>query len=110
MGFDWQNAQQVWQKVEEEIGELKVAINNSNSKEIEEEFGDILFSLVNLSRFIDVNPEDALRNTINKFIDRFKMIEKELSQQGKDLSNTSLEEMDSIWEKIKKDKSQCHNK
>jgi len=104
VGFDWQNAQQVWQKVEEEIGEFKEALNNSNPDAIEEEFGDILFSLVNLSRFIKVNPEDALRRTINKFADRFKKVETEMARQEKTLADSTLEEMDAIWEKVKQKK------
>ena len=101
VGFDWQNVEQVWQKVEEEMKEFKQAIHHQNSDNIEEEFGDLLFSLVNLSRFIHVNPEDALRKTIDKFIRRFRKIENYFSQQGKTLSEVSLQEMDSKWEEIK---------
>ena len=105
VGFDWQKTEHVWNKVFEELNEFKQALTNSNMTEIEEEFGDLLFSLVNLSRFLRVNPEDALRKTIDKFVERFTKIEFELSQQGKSVTDTSLEEMDAIWEKIKNEKN-----
>ncbi len=101
VGFDWPDAVQVWEKIHEEIEELKEAIASSETKKIEEEFGDVLFSFVNLARFIHVNPEDALRNTIHKFTTRFQKIETELRARGKETSEWNLAEMDEIWEKAK---------
>ena len=101
VGFDWKEYKDVLKKVEEEIKELKNAAEIDNKDKIEEEIGDLLFSIVNISRFLKVNPEDALRKSINKFIKRFTMIEKEFNKQGKQLSEVSLEEMDKIWEKAK---------
>jgi MazG family protein len=101
VGFDWPTEEPVWDKIQEEIEELKVASEANDKGRVEEEFGDLIFSLVNVSRFIGVNPEDALRKTTEKFIDRFNKIEKELALQGKNMNQASLEEMDVIWEKIK---------
>lgn len=101
VGFDWDDVSQVWQKLNEEEEELKEAIETRNPARIEEEFGDLLFSLVNLSRFIKVNPEDALRQTINKFIRRFKLIEAKLNEIGKTPEDCTLAEMDRIWDKVK---------
>ncbi len=103
VGFDWDNTEQVWNKVEEEIKELQDEIKNNDKERIEEEFGDTLFALINYSRFIDVNPESALERTNKKFIKRFQYIEKQVSSQGKDLRNMSLEEMDKIWKQAKKE-------
>ncbi|HZV12120.1 MAG TPA: MazG family protein, partial [Candidatus Kapabacteria bacterium] len=103
VGFDWSNIADVWKKVEEEIGELKHEQDQNAPKEkLEDEFGDILFSLVNYARFLKVNPEDALRRTSEKFIKRFQYIETELAAQGKDITSTSLAEMDALWEQAKK--------
>jgi len=102
IGFDWRNREDVWKKVEEEISELKKAIESGDQKKIEEEFGDLLFAMVNYSRFLNVNPESALNKTIDKFIRRFQYIENELKSQGKDIYTATLEEMDAIWEKVKK--------
>ena len=103
IGFDWDNAGQVWAKVEEEIEELKQELNNNgdNEREIEAEFGDVLFSMINYARFIGVNPEDALERTNRKFIHRFQFLEKEVAKEGKQLSEMSLDEMNAIWEKAK---------
>ena len=101
IGFDWDNKDQVWEKVQEEIQELKSEID-SNSDKIEDEFGDVLFSLINYARFIGVNPENALEKTNKKFIKRFQYLENESSNDGKILSEMSLEEMDEYWEKAKK--------
>jgi len=101
IGFDWDNKDQVWEKVIEEIEELKVEID-SNSNKIEDEFGDVLFSLINYARFIGVNPENALEKTNKKFIKRFQYLEIESKKDGKELSEMSLEEMDLYWEKAKK--------
>lgn len=102
VGFDWQNAQQVWQKLEEELGELKQALSQANPAEIELEFGDLLFTMVNLSRFIGVNPEDALRKAIEKFSTRFRELENEAARTHNSLENMDLEAMDRIWEQVKK--------
>jgi XTP/dITP diphosphohydrolase len=101
IGFDWDNKDQVWEKVIEEIEELKVEID-SDSNKIEDEFGDVLFSLINYARFIGVNPESALEKTNKKFIKRFQYLEFESKKDGKELSEMSLEEMDMYWEKAKK--------
>ncbi len=103
VGFDWKDMQPVWEKVEEELKELKVEIQNKDPEKVKDEMGDVLFSLVNLSRFLDISPEDALRMTISKFEMRFAKVEKELKKRGKDFSNSSLEEMDGIWNDIKKE-------
>ena len=101
IGFDWDDKEQVWEKVQEEIQELKVEID-SDSDKIEDEFGDVLFSLINYARFIGVNPESALEKTNKKFIKRFQYLENESKKEGKTLSEMSLEEMDVYWEKAKK--------
>jgi tetrapyrrole methylase family protein/MazG family protein len=102
IGFDWENAEQVWPKVEEELAELRRACQLGDQKKIEEELGDVLFSLVNLSRFIRVNPEDALRGTVDKFVRRFKKVEQELKERGICLWDASLQEMDEVWERVKR--------
>jgi len=102
VGFDWENVHQVWEKVEEEINELKQSIDDNSPQEIEMEFGDLLFAMVNLSRFINVNPEDALRMAIEKFSARFHQMEKEVADSNKSLHDMKLEQMDEIWEEIKK--------
>ena len=102
VGFDWSELPPVLDKVDEEIAELKNALELNEPKEIKKEMGDVLFSLVNLSRFLDINPEGALRMTISKFEIRFSQVEKELKNRGKSLSNSTLEEMDEIWNMVKK--------
>ena len=102
VGFDWENAHQLWEKVDEELKELKQAVHRQQPEEIEMEFGDLLFTLVNLSRFINVNPEDALRKSIQKFSDRFRQMEREVINSNNSLDSMNLEEMDQIWEDIKK--------
>lgn len=101
VGFDWDNSQQVWEKVEEEIEELKEEVRNNNKEKIEQEFGDTLFALINYARFIDVNPETALERTNKKFINRFQFIEEKALQQGRSLKDMTLEEMDKIWNEAK---------
>lgn len=101
VGFEWENKEQVWEKVEEEIRELKTAIVENDSKLIEEEFGDVVFSLVNYARFLHVDAENALERTNKKFIHRFTLMEQHAMQNGMDLHNMSLEEMDEIWNNIK---------
>jgi len=102
IGFDWDNARQVWEKVEEEIGELKHELSDEgNIDKIEDEFGDLLFALINYARFIDVNPETALERTNRKFIRRFQYLEKAVNAEGKKLHDMSLSEMDVYWERAK---------
>lgn len=101
IGFDWQNKKQVWDKVLEEIQELKDE-EISKSERIEDEFGDLLFALINYSRFININPEDALEKTNKRFIKRFQILESMVKNQEKDFSDLSFEEMNLFWEKAKK--------
>ncbi len=101
IGFDWDNKEQVWDKVNEELGELKVEIAAKSDK-IEDEFGDVLFSLINYARFLKINPEDALEKTNKKFIKRFQYLEAESLKDGKVLADMSLNEMDVYWERAKR--------
>jgi XTP/dITP diphosphohydrolase len=98
VGFDWKRKRDVWKKVDEEIEELADAERSKNRAHIEEEYGDVLFSLVNYSRFIGVNPEFALKGSIDKFSRRFYHIEKELQRRGKRIGAVSMKEMDEIWD------------
>lgn len=100
IGFEWDNREDVWEKVEEELAEFKAEVD-SNSDKIEEEFGDLLFSLVNYSRFIEISPENALAKTNNKFITRFRLMEELIQQDSKDIREMNLQEMDEYWEKAK---------
>lgn len=102
VGFDWDKVGDVMKKLDEEIGEFKEAMEKNNEDAIEEELGDVLFMLVNISRFIGVNPEDALRKTISKFISRFRYIEMAAADSGKTLSDMTLAEMDALWDEAKK--------
>ena len=106
VGFDWDRKEQVWQKVEEEIQEFVDEINNTannvSQQKLEDEFGDVLFSLINYARFIDINPEDALERTNRKFISRFKYIEQEASKKGTVLPDMTLNEMEKLWNEAKK--------
>lgn len=106
VGFEWDNREQVWDKVEEETGELKAAIAGGRHDEIEAEFGDLVFSLINYARFLQVDAENALERTNKKFIHRFTQMEQTALQQGKDLGSMSLQEMDAIWDSIKKQQGQ----
>ena len=101
VGFDWIKVDDVLNKLDEEIKEFKKALEGKQQEEIEDELGDILFVLVNVSRFIGVNPEDALRKTISKFISRFRFIEMKAADQGRKLSDMTMEEMDQLWEEAK---------
>ena len=101
IGFDWDNKDQVWDKVNEEIAELQTEIK-ADSNKIEDEFGDVLFSLINYGRFLNINAEDALEKTNKKFIKRFQYLETESKKDGKALSEMSLTEMDVYWNKAKK--------
>jgi len=100
-GFDWDKVEQVWEKVHEEILELKEAQSSRVKSHIEEEIGDVIFSIVNLARFLDIPAEDALRKTNKKFIRRFKHVEKGIKSQGKGLDEATLDEMDAIWNEAK---------
>ncbi len=102
VGFDWDNKDQVWEKVQEEIGELDEAVESKNQDEIENEFGDVLFSLINYARFIDINPENALERTNKKFIKRFQWMEEKINTEGKEMSQMNLEELDQYWNQAKK--------
>lgn len=102
VGFDWEQPHQVWEKVQEELDELNTEIKNGNKKNIESEFGDVLFSIINFARFIDVDPENALEKTNKKFINRFQFLEEASKNDGKLLSDMSLSEMDLYWEASKK--------
>lgn len=101
VGFDWENSDQVWDKVREELDELKTEVDAKSNK-MEEEFGDLLFALINYSRFIGVNPEDALEKTNKKFIKRFQYLENESKKDGKKMGEMTLEEMDVYWNRAKK--------
>ena len=99
-GFDWDRQEQVFEKVQEEINELQIEVVN-NTNRIEAEYGDVLFSLINYARFIDIDPESALERTNKKFIQRFQFLEKEVLKEGKLLSDLTLDQMDIHWEKSK---------
>jgi MazG family protein len=103
VGFDWEKKEDVWKKVEEEVNELHAEATRGNHETTEDEFGDLLFAIVNYARFLHVNPEYALRRTVDKFIRRFQFVEIRLKEQGKDITTTSLKEMDKLWEDAKKD-------
>lgn len=101
VGFDWKHINDVFAKVEEEIKEFKGAVEEKKPDEIEDELGDIFFALVNVARFLEINPEDALRKTISKFISRFRYIEEKAKEAKRELSDMTLEEMDKFWEEAK---------
>ena len=100
VGFDWENTEQVWEKVQEELAEFNLE-KNKNSEKMEDEFGDILFALINYARFVNINPEDALEKTNRKFIQRFNFIEQKAKEQGKSLPEMTLEEMETLWQQAK---------
>ena len=102
VGFDWARTEEVLMKVEEDLGELKAASVSNDRAAIEEELGDLLFAVANLARFVSLCPEDALRKTVDKFQRRFQYIERELPKRGKRLGEASLEEMDALWEEVKR--------
>jgi XTP/dITP diphosphohydrolase len=103
VGFDWEKPEQVWEKVLEELDELKVEVESGGDKgKMENELGDLLFALVNYARFIGVNPEDALERTNKKFIKRFQHLESKAKEMGKSLKDMTLAEMDVFWEDAKK--------
>ena len=101
VGFDWEQPEQVWEKVQEELSELNEEIKAGSKENIEKEYGDVLFSMINYARFINVNPENALEKTNKKFMNRFQYLETQAKKAGKELSDMSLTEMDVFWEKSK---------
>ncbi|MGV8111318.1 MAG: nucleoside triphosphate pyrophosphohydrolase [Lentimicrobium sp.] len=101
VGFDWDHVGQVWDKVQEELTELQYEKLNGSPEKIEDEFGDLLFALINYARFIDVNPEDALERTNKKFIRRFNYIEQKVKETGKSMHDMSLAELDVFWNEAK---------
>ena len=102
VGFEWDNKEDVWKKVEEEIGELHEAIAEDDKEHIEEEFGDVLFSLINYARFLKIDAEGVLEKTNVKFINRFKSMEEMATEHGKNLADMTLSEMDELWNEVKK--------
>ncbi len=102
VGFDWDNPADVWAKVKEEINEVETEITSGNAEDLEKEFGDLLFSIVNTARMYGINPENALEKTNQKFINRFNYVEAQSAQQGKKLKEMTLAEMDILWEEAKK--------
>jgi len=103
VGFEWETKEDVWKKVEEEIGELQEAIEEGSQDNVEAEFGDILFSMVNYARFLHIDAEGVLERTNKKFIYRFTRMEQEAKAQGKDLHDMTLAEMDAIWNRVKRE-------
>ena len=101
VGFDWDHVGQVWDKVQEELGELQHEKLNGTHDKIEDEFGDLLFALINYARFIDINPEDALERTNKKFIRRFNFIEQRVNETGKSMHDMTLAELDVFWNEAK---------
>lgn len=102
VGFDWDNREQVWEKVNEELAEFKAEVDsNAPYEKIESEFGDLLFSMINYARFININPEDALERTNIKFIRRFQFLETESAKDGKTIKDMTLPEMDAYWNRAK---------
>jgi len=105
VGFEWEDKEQVWEKVKEEERELEEAISDNDQQKMEEEFGDLVFSLINFARFLNIDAENALEITNKKFIKRFSKMEEKAMASGKNLNEMSLQEMDSIWNQIKRDKA-----
>ncbi len=101
VGFEWENKEQVWDKVEEEIGELKAEIAANDQEKMEQEFGDVLFSMINYARFLNIDPETALEKTNKKFKHRFELMEAYASTHGLDLAQMSLMEKEALWQKMK---------
>ena len=102
VGFDWEQPEQVWEKVQEELQEFQDEVASKNQEKMEAEFGDVLFSMINYARFLNINPEDALERTNKKFITRFQYLEGKAMQLGKNLSEMTLAEMDVFWNEAKK--------
>ena len=103
VGFDWKDIEGAFDKVDEEFGEFREAVRKQDGDNVEEEFGDILFTLVNVGRFAEINPEDALRKTIGKFIGRFHFLEDDLRKRGREIASTSPEELEELWRKAKRE-------
>lgn len=103
VGFQWDKIEEVWEKVEEETQELKEAVAKNDKSKKEEEFGDLMFALINYARYLDIDPEAALEKTNQKFKYRFEFIEQKANESGKDLQNMTLSEMDTFWDMAKKD-------
>ena len=103
VGFDWDQKEQIWDKVREELGELEDEVKNRDNDKIESEFGDLLFSVINAARLYDIDPETALEKTNHKFIKRFKYLEENTLNKGIQLKNMTLDEMNVIWEEAKKE-------
>ncbi len=101
VGFDWEHSEQVWEKVQEELQEFKEELRSGDALKQEDEFGDLLFSLVNYARFAGINPEDALERTNKKFMRRFNYLEQRVREEGKNLTEMTLAEMDVYWEEAK---------
>ncbi|MFN1834328.1 nucleoside triphosphate pyrophosphohydrolase [Balneola sp. MJW-20] len=101
VGFDWPEWELAWEKLDEELEEFKDTLKDNDPVKLSDEFGDVLFSLVNVSRYFDLNAEDSLRQTNKKFEQRFRYIEKKLKEQGKTVNESTLEEMDAFWEEAK---------
>ena len=102
VGFEWENKEQVWDKVQEEIGELQVEIAANDQEKMEQEFGDVLFSMINYARFLNIDPETALEKTNKKFKHRFELMETYANENGLDLSKMSLMEKEALWQRMKK--------
>jgi XTP/dITP diphosphohydrolase len=102
VGFDWEEPEQVWEKLEEELEEFQVEVAKDDKEAMEAEFGDVLFSMINYARFLKIDPENALERTNKKFIKRFQYLEQKAASQNKQLSDMTLAEMDVFWEEAKK--------
>lgn len=109
VGFDWERKEQVWDKVKEEISEFQAEIDSKNRQEMEAEFGDLFFSLINAARLYGINPDNALERTNQKFIRRFNHVERRASEMGKELKDMTLAEMDSLWNETKKEETSSEN-
>lgn len=101
VGFDWEEPEQVFEKLQEELGEFQNEVNAQNHQKMEAEFGDVLFSMINYARFLNINPENALERTNKKFIQHFQFLESKIKEKGKDFKNLSLDEMDVFWNEAK---------
>ena len=102
IGFDWEQKEDVWNKVKEELQEFEQEVKHANSSNMEEEFGDLLFAMINVARLYGINPENALEKTNQKFIQRFGYMEEEVQKNGRVLKDLTLAEMDQLWEEAKK--------
>ena len=107
VGFDWENKEQIWDKVREELDELEHEVRHENKEKMEAEFGDLLFSIINAARLYDIDPENALEKTNKKFIKRFKFLEENTISKGRSLKDMTLDDMNVIWEEAKKNDSSC---